>query len=280
MITIEAKALARVMRLVPVVLVLASGGMSAMCNTAAAQEKKATAADLAKKVQNPIANLVTVPFQYNYNLGVGTHDRTMTNLNIQPVIPFPGDKWNVITRTIIPVNSVPVGTTGSVFGFGDISLSMFWSPAKPASLTWGLGPALSLPTSSNPEVLGSGKLSIGPTGVAFYGVGKFTMGAVASNVWSVAGDDTREDVNFFFAQWFINYNLGSGWALGSAPIITGNWNAPSGQGWVVPWGLQISKVTHLGTRPANLLIGYYYNATRPDAGAESQLRMQVNLMYP
>jgi len=109
---------------------------------------------------------------------------------------------------------------------------------------------------------------------------KFTLGGVASNSWSVAGDDTREDVNFFLAQYFINYNLGSGWALGTAPIITGNWNAPSGEGWTVPWGLQISKVTQLGSRPTNLLIGYYYNATHPTDGAKSQFRMQVNLMYP
>ena len=261
-------------------VVLASGCWLVLCGLAAAQETNSKEAALAKQVQNPIANLVTVPFQYNYNLGVGQYYRQMTNLNLQPVIPFPGENWNVITRTIIPINSVPVGQTGSVFGLGDINLSLFWSPAKPAALTWGLGPAISLPTASNAAVLGSGKLSIGPTGVVFYGVGKFTLGGVVSNVWSVAGDDTREDVNFFFAQYFINYNLGSGWALGTAPIITGDWNAPSGEGWTVPWGLQISKVTHLGTRPANLLIGYYYNSTHPTDGAESQLRMQVNLMYP
>ena len=251
-----------------------------LCGSAAAQETDDSESGLAKTVQNPIANLVSVPFQYNYNFGVGPYDRNSLNLNIQPVVPFPGEKWNVITRTIIPINSVPVDAEGSVFGIGDISLSLFWSPAKPAALTWGLGPAIIVPTSSDAEVLGSGKLSIGPTGVIFYGVGKFTMGGVASNVWSVAGDDTREDVNFFFAQYFINYNIGSGWAVGTAPIITGDWTAPSGEGWTVPWGLQISKVTHLGSRPANLLIGYYYNSTHPEMGAESQVRMQVNLLYP
>jgi hypothetical protein len=251
-----------------------------LCEVAVAAAAEGQEAELAKTVQNPIANLVSVPFQYNSNLGIGAFDRKSVNLNVQPVIPFPGEKWNVITRTIIPINSVPVGEDGSVFGFGDISLSLFWSPAKASALTWGLGPAFSLPTASNAEVLGTGKFSIGPTGVLFYGVGHFTMGGVASNTWSVAGDDDRDNVNFFFAQWFVNYNLGSGWALGTAPIITGDWTAPSDNAWVVPFGLQISKIEMLGKRPANLLIGYYSNVVHPDGAADSQVRLQVNLLYP
>jgi hypothetical protein len=121
-------------------------------------------------------------------------------------------------------------------------------------------PAITVPTASNPEVLGSDKLSIGPTGVIFYGIKKWTMGAVGSNIWSVAGDSSREDVNFFFAQWFVNYNLGKGWALGTAPIITCDWEAASGEECTIPWGLQISKVTHIGHQPVNVLGGYYKNS--------------------
>ena len=252
----------------------------ALSGAAAAQETTDDEAALAKKVQNPIANLISLPFQYNYNAGVGSYDRHALNLNVQPVIPFPGEKWNIITRTIIPLNSVPVGEDGSVFGFGDVNLSIFWSPADAAALTWGVGPVIVLPTASNPEILGAGKLSLGPTGVLFYKIGRFTMGGVASNVWSVAGDDDREDVNFFFAQYFVNYNLGRGWALGTAPIVTCDWTEPSGEQWTVPWGLQISKVTHLGTRPANLLAGYYYMSEHPTLGPESQVRLQVNLLFP
>jgi hypothetical protein len=248
--------------------------------SAVSADTKAESAALAKTVQNPIANLVSLPFQYNYLSGVGTYDRNALNLNIQPVIPFPGDKWNIITRTIIPVNSVPIGEDGSAFGFGDINLSLFWSPAKPANPTWGVGPVIVIPTASNPEVLGAGKLSLGPTGVLFYGVGKFTLGGVASNVWSVAGDSDREDVNFFYAQYFINYNIGAGWALGTAPIVTCDWTEPSGEQWSIPWGLQLSKVTHLGSRPANLLVGYYYYSEHPTLGVEEQVRLQVNLLFP
>jgi len=245
-----------------------------------AQGQETDKAALAAKVQNPIANLVSLPFQYNYNGGVGEYDRKFPNLNIQPVIPFPGENWNIISRTIIPINSVPIGENNSVFGMGDINLSLFWSPAKASALTWGLGPIIYLPTASNPEILGTGKLSLGPTGVIFYKLGNWTMGGVASNAWSVAGDDDREDFNFFFAQYFINYNLGAGWALGTAPIITADWTAPSDERWTIPWGLQISKITKLGTRPANLLIGYYHNSEHPTDGPEYQVRIQVNLLFP
>ena len=64
-------------------------------------EEKAEAAALAKQVQNPLANLVTVPFQVNLNSGVGQFDRTVANVNFQPVVPFPGEKWNIIVRAII-----------------------------------------------------------------------------------------------------------------------------------------------------------------------------------
>ena len=182
-------------------LVLATCCLLVLCGYVAAAEpdkEHDEAGDLAKTVQNPLANLVTLPLQFNYNRGIGVDDRTFFNMNVQPVIPYPGEKWNIITRTIIPINSVPVGTSGSVFGMGDINLSIFWSPAKPSPLVWGVGPALVLPTASNPELLGSEKWSIGPTGVIFYGIKKWTVGAVASNVWSVAGNSAREDVNFMF----------------------------------------------------------------------------------
>lgn len=249
--------------------------------TASAQDSaEVDAAALAQTIQNPLASVVSLPLQFNFNEGVGQYDRRFFNLNVQPVIPYPGDEWNIITRTIIPINGVPLGETDSVFGLGDTNLSIFLSPAKASSVTWGVGPAIVLPTASNPEVLGSDKLSIGPTGVLFISAGKWTMGAVASNVWSVAGNSDREDVNFFFAQWFVNFNFGGGWAVGSAPIITADWKADSGNQWTIPWGLQISKLTHFGSRPVNLLIGYYKNSEHPEGGADYQVRFQLNLLFP
>jgi hypothetical protein len=121
---------------------------------------------------------------------------------------------------------------------------------------------------------------VGPTGVLFYKTGEWTMGAVASNVWSVAGDSDREDVNFFFAQYFVNYNFGRGWALGTAPIVTADWEADSDNTWTIPWGLQVSKLTRFGSRPVNLLIGHYTNSEHPDGSADEQVRLQVNFLFP
>jgi len=238
------------------------------------------AAALAKQVQNPLATLITLPLQANLNDGVGPHDRRMTNFNVQPVIPFVGEKWNIIARAIIPLMSIPIDTLGSITGVGDMNISLFVSPAKAGKVLWGVGPAIILPTASNEAALGSGKLSIGPTGVIFFSPGHWTMGIVANNVWSVAGDATQESVNQFFAQWFLNYNFGGGWALGSAPIITCNWNAPDGEQCIIPLGLQLSKVMRFGKLPVNLLAGYYENIEHPPGGPTSQIRIQVNLLFP
>lgn len=244
--------------------------------TAAAQDSE----ELAKAAQNPLATMVTLPLQTNFNLGVGPYDRQIFNLNVQPVVPFKGEKWNVISRTIIPVNSVPVGETDSVFGIGDINMTLFWSPAKAGTVTWGVGPVFGLPTASNPEVLGSEKFGLGPSAVLFYQTGKWTMGGLVSNIWSVAGDGARDDYNLLTLMPFLNFNFGGGLALGMVPTISADWNADSDNRWTVPLGLQISKVTRFGAQPVNLLAGYYSNVEHPDGAADSQVRLQVNFMFP
>ena len=181
----------------------------------ATPEQQDQAAALAKTVQNPIAALVSLPFQYNVNTNFGEFERVASTMNVQPVVPFKlGKGAHLVTRTILPITSVPTGETESEFGFGDIQWSGFYSPKAKGGLSFGIGAQTTLPTASNEKVLGAGKWSLGPSAVLFYGVGKWTMGFVASNIWSVAnaGGEERRDVNFFFAQWFLNYNLGNGLA--------------------------------------------------------------------
>lgn len=133
-----------------------------------AQAATPTAEALAAAAQNPLATMVTLPLQTNYNSGYLTYvgdeiyDRTFFNLNVQPVIPMVGKKWNVINRTIIPINSIPVGETDSIFGIGDTMMTFFLSPAKASSIVWGFGPMIGLPTASNPQALGSQKWGLGP----------------------------------------------------------------------------------------------------------------------
>jgi hypothetical protein len=128
-------------------------------------------AALAKTAQNPLATIVTFPFQFNFNNGVGPFDRRQTTLNIQPVIPFPAGDMTIISRLILPYVSIPVGETDAVTGFADWSWSLFFSPMPKGNLSWGVGPAFSLPFATNPEALGSGKLSLGPTAVLFWVLG-------------------------------------------------------------------------------------------------------------
>ena len=265
-----------------VILACLAAPVSAQDNpgTAGISEGTGDATSLAKASQNPLAAMVTLPLQFNFNSGVGPYDRELFNLNVQPVVPISGEKWNLIVRPIIPINSVPQGPTDSTFGLGDTMLQLFVTPANPGRMTWGIGPVFSLPTASNQEVLGSGKWGAGAGAVLFYQVGNWTMGGLISNVWSVAGDSHREDFDYMTLQYFVNYNFGGGWALGSSPVITADWKADSDERWTIPWGLQVSKVTRIASQPVNLLLGYYRNSEHPTGGPESQVRFQINFMFP
>ena len=161
---------------------------------------------LRKAAQNPVASLISVPFQNNNNFNIGPHERTQDVLNIQPVIPIKlSNKWNLITRTILPIvwQPYPSASTGGEYGLGDLNPSFFLSPGKPGKLIWGVGPALVIPTATN-TILGQGKFSIGPSIVLLTQPGHWTLGVLANNVWSVAGDGSRPAVNQFLLQYFIN----------------------------------------------------------------------------
>ena len=243
-------------------------------------EDQTTEEDLEKEIQNPIANLISIPFQNNMDFSIGPYERTRNTLNLQPVIPFSlGENLNLITRTIIPIISQPLGENDSEFGLGDVNLSLFLTSAKPTKVIFGGGVALGLPTASN-EVLGTEKWTAGPSFVVLVQPEGWTIGALAQNTWSFAGSDDRGDVNFFFSQVFATKNLEKGWYVNSAPIITANWEAPSGQQWTVPLGAGFGKLFRLGKLPVNAQAGYYYNVVTPDFGPESQFRFQVVLLFP
>jgi hypothetical protein len=236
--------------------------------------------DLKKQIQNPIANLISLPFQNNLDFGVGPDDRTRNTLNIQPVIPVSiNENLNLVTRTIVPVISQPVGASDSKFGIGDTNLSLFLTSAKPKKTTIGYGLATGLPTATDP-VLGSGKWTAGPSVVVLVQPGDWTIGGLAQNTWSYAGQSDRADVNLFYSQIFVVRNLAKGWYVNSAPIITANWEASSGNQWTVPIGAGAGKLFKAGNLPINAQVGYYYNVVTPDFGPDSQLRFQVVLLFP
>ncbi len=237
--------------------------------------------ELAKAAQNPIANMISLPFQNNTNLNIGPDDATQNILNIQPVYPFSlNDDWNVITRTIVPITSNPDVLTGDgrINGIGDTTFTAFFSP-KNSEITWGVGPVLVMPTASN-DALGSDKWSAGLSAVALAMPGKWVVGGVISNVWSFAGSGNNK-VNFFTLQPFINYNFDGGWYVTTAPIITANWEADSDHKWTVPLGGGFGKVFKIGNQPINAQLSLYNNVVTPDDfGAQWQVRAQIQFLFP
>ncbi len=255
--------------------------MTTSASSAHAQETQEEE-DLARQTQNPVSDLISVPFQNNTNFGLGPNDRTQNVLNIQPVVPFGlGTNWNLITRTIAPLITQPDlgATSGSTTGFGDILFSAFVSPKQPGKVIWGAGPAISLPVGK--EGLSSEKWAFGPSAVALTMSGPWVLGVLVSNVWSVGGDEDLDDVSVMTIQYFINYNLPDGWYLTSGPIITANWEADTGNRWVVPFGGGIGKILRLGRLPVNANGSAYYNAKTPDDfGADWQFRFSVQFLFP
>ena len=243
-----------------------------------AKEEETSEPTLAEKAQNPIANMISVPIQVNTSYGIGPDNRTSNVVNIQPVLPFGlGKNWNLITRTIIPIVTVPdYSDTGnsSTTGLGDITLSLFFAP-KESKVIWGVGPIMALPTVTDPA-LGAGEFGIGPSAVVVFMKGQWVYGATANHLWSVSNGK----VNLTTIQYFLNYNLPNSWYLSSAPIVTANWNASSGNEWNVPFGGTVGKLFKLGKLPINAQAGAFYNAIRPDGGAEWSTRFQLQFLFP
>ena len=249
--------------------------------------------DLAKKTQNPVADLISVPFQNNFNFDTGPENRTVWILNVQPVIPIKlTDHWNLITRIIMPIINQPSLAPGfdSAFGLGDINPTFFFSPIGSNKFIWGAGPTFTFPTASN-RLLGAGKYSAGPSVVALTMQGPWVIGALVNNQWSFAGWG-KDEFNQLLLQPFVNYNFGEGWYLLSSPILTANWDAAKGNQWTVPLGMGAGKLFRLrelpggdtlgelGKLPVNVSLQGYANAVKPDFAADWLLRFQIQFLFP
>ncbi|MBN9692596.1 MAG: neuromedin U [Verrucomicrobia bacterium] len=237
--------------------------------------------ELAKAAQNPVAKLISVPFQNNFNFGVGPEQVTQYILNVQPVIPISlNEDWNLITRTIVPIINQPSPAPGisPASGLGDINPTVFLSPAKSGRLIWGIGPTMTIPTATDSQ-LGNGMWTAGPAVVALTIQGPWVVGALANQQWSFAGWGD-EDVSALLIQPFINYNLPNGWYLTSAPILTANWEADGGDKWTVPIGGGVGKIQRFGKLPLNLQLQAFYNVETPEYGPDWQLRIQVQFLFP
>ncbi len=243
-------------------------------------------ADLARAAQNPIADLISLPFQNNTNFNFGPLDKAQNVLNIQPVYPLGLNReWNLITRTILPAISQPATQQGQdrEFGLGDVQFSAFLSPKAPTAkgIIWGAGVIAQLDTATD-DRLGQGAWGLGPTAVALTSKGSWVIGGLVNNVWSISEDSGRQEVNQFLFQPFINYNFPDipGRYLSFAPIMTANWEADSGNQWTVPVGLGVGQIFEIGKQPVNGQVAAYYNVEKPEYGADWQLRIQLQFLFP
>ena len=235
---------------------------------------------LAEQAQNPIANLVSVPFQNNTTPGIGPdRDQTLNVLNIQPVVPFRlNDQLTLVTRTILPVVSQPRpdGSTGN--GIGDLNPSFFLVPRLAGRWTVGVGPTVLLPPASR-EDLGSGQWGLGPAAVAVYTNGPWVAGGLVNQIWSVTGDSDRRAVSRFLVQPFVNYNLPNGWYVVASPIITADWQARADR-WLVPLGGGVGRVFRIGSQPVNASLQAFANVVKPEPFGDVTIRAQIQLLFP
>jgi hypothetical protein len=252
-------------------------------------EKEATS--LAKQSQNPVANMVSLPLQYNYyaNGGLGTASEMV--LNVQPVLPLPiGRNWLLVSRTIVPFVSIPLPEVGLANGisqlarpqFGgiaDIQEQAYFTSSKPGKWTWAVGPVLSFPTATN-RLARTGQWGLGPTAVALTMPGPWVIGTLINNVWRIGGTSNGHELDTFTLQPFVNYNLAHAWAISTAPLITSDWSAREGNRWTVPIGAGVSKIAHVGDQPLNFILQYYHNVEHPELGGSNQLRMEVAALWP
>jgi len=241
-------------------------------------------ADLAQELTNPLADLVTVPVQMNFDRRIGpADDGSKITINVQPVIPFSvTENWNLISRTIVPIvyQDEIVPGLGSQFGLGDVNLTLFFSPRRPGAsgLIWGAGPVLLLPTSTDSK-LGARKWSAGPAAVGLAMRGPWTAGMLANHLWSFAGDDSRQDISNTFVQPFVAYTWPSAWTLSVQSESSYNWKSEK---WSVPINVALSKLVKIGGKlPVSLQAGVGYWAESPDSGPKGiRFRLQANIVLP
>jgi len=240
-------------------------------------------ADLAQQLANPLANLISIPMQMNIDRDLGPTDKgTKVQTNVQPVIPFDaGDDWTLITRTIIPViwQDDVFPNAGSQFGLGDLNMSLFFSPKTPSAggVTWGVGPVILMPTATDSK-LGAKKWGAGPTAIVLKTNGPWTVGGLANQVWSFAGDDARPDISSAFIQPFAAYNTPTAWTFSVQSESTYNWKT---ERWSVPVNFAVAKLVRFGQLPVSLQAGIGYWLESPPGGPEGmRYRLQVSLVLP
>ena len=261
---------------------VASGGGGAAADDAQNQE-----AELAKKLQNPVAALISVPIQNNWDFGIGPAHAMKYTANIQPVVPISiSQDWNLILRTILPViyqealvnnTNAPSSVRQSHAGLGDTTQSFFFSPKNPVG-GWilGIGPVGYYPTATE-EALGSGKWGAGPTFVALQQKHGFTYGMLANHIWSFAGQQDRTEVNATYLQPFVSFTTKTYTTFAINTETTYNWQTHES---TAPMNFMVQQLLKIGKQPIAFQVGYRYYVEKPDGGPDWGLRFAITFLFP
>jgi hypothetical protein len=237
--------------------------------------------------------MYSIPVEMNFFTNSGPTEKDLNVLIAKPVLPvvMEGD-WNLINRFIIPFidqegqdafdfNGTTIPASNDESGLGNIQYQAFFSPKQPTSggIIWGIGPVIELPTASD-DRLGPDAWSAGPAFVALTMRGPWVLGVLAQNIWDIKKDDDVEDINQFILQYFINYNFKDGWYATSQPVNTANWEADSGEKWVIPVGGGIGKIVKYGKRAIDYRVSAYYTVDAPENAHDWQFQLQVKFLFP
>lgn len=252
--------------------------------TAARPENKDDAAALAQKLTNPVADLISVPFQFNWNGRIGAADKgQQVYMNFQPVVPIHlNQDWNLIARTVAPITwqtSIFSGS-GTQFGLGNIEQSFFLSPVQPIG-GWivGAGPILYLPTATD-KLLGTSQTGAGPTAVILRLAGQWTYGMLANQVWGFAGPISygAKPVNQVYMQPFIAYTTKDAWTFSLNSESQYDWLT---QKWTMPFNATVSKLVLIDKHPVSFQVGVRYFAASPNDGPKGfGARASITFLLP
>jgi hypothetical protein len=234
------------------------------------------------------ARVWVLPFEVDADFGAANGDAVISRLLPVNTVKIT-ERWKLVNVALVTVADAPGGRPGdpgnpepipgpNVFGLSDLTDAIVLSPNNRNKFQWGVGLAVGLPTATDPS-LGSGKWQAGPAIRLSYLTGPWRVGLLAANRWSFAGDSDRADTNQLLARGLLRRQLGERWFFISAPIITANWNAASGQKWLVPLGGGFGRSFPTRAATVNISLQAYANVIKPDGAPDAVVRLGVTFPF-